>query len=706
MQPTAKVVVLIEATAGFWARAWVVDGALANTFKVSTSLEIAAVRWNLDTLLTQQTSAALVNANAGSWFADGALLWVRPPVGENIFAATVQALAAFYWSSTPRIINDRYYDPRLKSAPGLSQRIEPRFGGVGQTGGGDIILVNNDQFFDALQDLQWDAGQLVLKVAFDSPFLLDTTFQTMATWTADDWRLTPTDFALRVIEPKGKMKSKLPDTFFDRATFPGIDQELIGRPIPIAYGELFGLEPVLIEPGAKRFKVAAHAIRDLARVRVQKDLEELTTSTTAPDDWALYSDTPVYRTFIGGESVKSVTFDGTALTEQNTIEDVTGEAGSWAANESYLYVRPATGQTITSGVYEIILAHGISIWQNANFATKDLANGEFTMDDAWTFGEELSIDIVGKPDKYNAVDIIEDLLLTVGQTNLNAASFTEAASRLTIGLDERGFPVHVLRPAIYLEDIEEIGVIISELLAQIGGFLYSDATGQVTIGVFEPSRGEGLEIIDATDVLDLEELTELEEQPSQINVSYAERFQDTYAQHVIQSKGALQYLRAQTAPVVREAFSLLPRTADATYQAQRMLALEGAPLRTFLLTTAWQGFLWKPGDQLKLEYAPKAIDRVLEILEVSINLANKTTQLLLGDLRSLNDSPGWWIADADVLPVRFSGEAGYGVGSLVWNNNWSDTIKAWARQNVGYWTDANGFANTTDPGSFLGSTWI
>ena len=56
------------------------------------------------------------------------------------------------------------------------------------------------------------------------------------------------------------------------------------------------------------------------------------------------------------------------------------------------------------------------------------------------------------------------------------------------------------------------------------------------------------------------------------------------------------------------------------------------------------------------------------------------------------------------LPARFSGLTGYGTGALDWNDSWSDTIKVWARQNVGYWTDANGFAGTTADSKH--SIWI
>src|SRR5690349_21055043 len=107
-KPTATIVILAEITACLHCRAWIVDGTLTNSYKISTALEITAVKWNLTTDLDAETSAANVDANAGSWYWDRAtgVLWVRPPSGQDIFENTVQAFAAFYFSHPlNRILN-------------------------------------------------------------------------------------------------------------------------------------------------------------------------------------------------------------------------------------------------------------------------------------------------------------------------------------------------------------------------------------------------------------------------------------------------------------------------------------------------------------------------------------------------------------------------------------------------------------------------
>lgn len=54
--------------------------------------------------------------------------------------------------------------------------------------------------------------------------------------------------------------------------------------------------------------------------------------------------------------------------------------------------------------------------------------------------------------------------------------------------------------------------------------------------------------------------------------------------------------------------------------------------------------------------------------------------------------------------ITFPTELGGGYADL-WDKNWTDAQKAYARQNFGYWCDEDGFADPNDPNSYLASTW-
>lgn len=711
-KPTATVIILAEITCGVWCRAWVVDGTYTNTYKVTLGQEVESVMWNGDTDLTERASLALVDANAGSWLWDGATLWVRP-VSGSIFDAVVQAFVQF-WFCHPKIkiLGNQPYDPRLLTAPNLSQRIEAVFGDVGQRGGGNMVLANADGYFNAMQSYQWNAGTVTLRIGVDTPAgeMSSGSYETLATWKIEDWSRNETDFTLKLAEPKGKIGTKLPLDLFNRDDFPAIEKEEVGKPVALAYGILYGRKPIVIDAANKTLKVAAAGwCRQFLRVRIKKSREEPLSTTTAAADWVLHS-SDTYKYHLPGEEVRNVTSDGDSLTKQNSIADVISTNGSWYAESDYVFVNPQGGETISSETYIIASVKTADSFETANFASTDAANGEFTLGDDWIPGTEVSVDFEGKPHSNgelmaNAVDIVEDILATVGETNLNAASFTEARARLKIGTDINGREFHVRKPAVYLEEAREATEIVGDILAVVGGFYYTDNLGQITVGIMEPEPGENLPRI-GLEILDFEERNETRNLITKIVGRFARRDQDNYEQIHEEEREDLQIVSGQAEPNTRENELGFWEEADAEYFAQRALILEGQPLKTYTLTTPWTQFQRHPGDQVWVISERYDLDQVLEVLEVRIDLGAKRTTLTVGNLRGFEDAVGFWVADADVLPARFAPLAGYGAGSLVWNASWHPEIKLWARQNVGYWTDANGFADPADPQSFIPSCWF
>lgn len=712
-RPTARIVILAEITAGIWCRAWILDGTLTSSYKLSVEDEISAVRWNRDTLLTQQSSAANVNANAGSWYWDRAtqLLWVRPLTG-SIFENVVQAVATFYFGhATSAPLNNRFYDPRIVTAPNLSRRIEAMFGGVAQVGGGSLVLENSDGYFDSRMDHQWNAGIVTLKIGVDTHAgdMAFADYETAATWIVEEWTHDEKKFTLRLTESKSKLKAKVPFEFFTRAAFPNIEDNLIGKPIPVVYGTVFGVAAILIDPGLKKFKISNHEVFELSEVRLQKQFEEVKNRTLGAASWYIY-DTDVYRYYLADEDSKSVSYNGTAIVEAEDLADCLATANRWYAEENFTYVHPASGLDMSSGTYVLTTGKTLSAWDNIPFATKDLASGEFTLGDEWSIGQAVSVDLKGK--RYlcelieNSIEIIEDILTIAGATNLNAASFNAAAAKLVLGTTLRNRTRYFRSVGLFLRDPKEVLEIVSDILEQIGAFLYSNELGEFTIGLFDPEPGESLIVIDDQEAKTFSEANETKDIISTINARFARRELDAYSQNLTETSASTRIISDQAEPVVKEIDLAFSTLRDAKDYAQRTLIYQGSPLKTFNITVPWTQWLRNPGEQVRFQSASRGVDQILEIIEQKIDLGSKGVALRLGNLRALSDAPGFWVGSSDVLPARFSTLTGYAAGSLVWNDAWDDEIKTWARQNVGYWTDANGFASSTDPDSFLPSVWV
>lgn len=712
-KPTSTLIILAEITAGVWCRAWVVHATHTNSYTVAMPDEVTSVKWNRATTLTQQSSAANVNSNAGSWYWDRATetLYVRP-VSGSIFANVVQAFVTFYVSNpTPKTLDNRFYDPRLLSAPALSQRIEATFGDVAQIGGGSMSLANVDGFFNTRQHYRWNAGGVVLKLGVDTPAgdMAWANYETAATWVIEDWERSASEFTLRLTEAKSKLKSKVPFEFYTRADYPNIEDANVGKPIPIIYGTVFGVAATLIDPGAKQFKVCGHAIKEFSEVRIRKSFDEAKTRTVAAGTWRRYA-TNVWRYFLEDEEGSAVSYNSTAIPKADDLDDCIATANRWWDEDNFIYVHPASGNSIDTGTYVVQSVKQIEAWDNISFASRNLSNGTFTLGDDWTIGQTISVDLKGKVNgsalMENSIDIIEDILTTVGATNLNAASFTEASSRLVLGTTITGRTRHTRSVGLVLAAPKEVLEIINEICEQVGAYLYSDELGQHTVGLFEPQPGEALALVDDLHLTGFDERNETKDIVSSVNSNFAVRDQEDWSQNTINETVAIQHVNDQAEPVVKEMDLFFATERDAIDYNARTRIHQGAALRLWDLRTPWIHWLRAPGEQVRLYSERFDIDQVAEVIERRVDIGAKSVVLKLGNLRNWADAPGFWVSDAAVLPTRFATLTGYGAGSLVWNAAWDAEIKTWARQNVGYWTDDNGFADPADPDSFIPSAWI
>jgi hypothetical protein len=174
--PNLSVAYLFEATAGERLQFWTLGGGLTNTYYAPTvagaSRTVEDVKEN-GTSLTERASTALVDASAGSWYWDrtNSRVYVHAAGSVSPYSKSLQAMLQFYFTDRiGRTCNGVFYDPRVKSLPVLSMRIEDKFGKVGQIGGGKIEFHNEDGFFDTLSTLDWNAGTVRILMAADSVF--------------------------------------------------------------------------------------------------------------------------------------------------------------------------------------------------------------------------------------------------------------------------------------------------------------------------------------------------------------------------------------------------------------------------------------------------------------------------------------------------------------------------------------------------------
>lgn len=356
------------------------------------------------------------------------------------------------------------------------------------------------------------------------------------------------------------------------------------------------------------------------------------------------------------------------------------------------------------------------VWTTSTFTTTDLDNGEFTCS-AWEDGYEVAVDFKGMKNSDgdlmdNAAQIVEDLLTYAGvpSADLDSTAFNgvegKAYKRLNYGVDNFGIQKTVRGISLYLDELTPLVDVIGQINEIVGSYLFVNASGKYYYGVFEPLQGDPdsplvpLPSYDSTDTLDFIPEVDSETIVSKIFTKYAHRRNDDWWQLATVERTANQYdHNAAKETIVTSELPELSLTADAQYWAQRKLVSDGLPLVTYQVTLPAKGLSTLPGDQIRVENARRSFNQVLEVLEVDIDLSNGMAKLLCGNLRNWGQDVGFWSADAPTL------EDGVTAASP-WSSAWTAAQKTWAKQNIGYWTDANGFADPADPDSFIPSTWF
>jgi hypothetical protein len=226
------------------------------------------------TALTAAANEAAVIATAGTWYWDGAYVYAHLSDGTdpNDPANVVQYTLKFYWSDRNYDLNGHYWEGRIKDLPSLNLRVEPTFQASAQTGGGSIVLINTDNWFNTRKDdryYQWSAGQVVIYMGAEG--LGYDQFVPIATQGLAGLAATgDKNVQLDMVETKDRLNVMYPLTFYGYGSYPNLRKEDVGRCIQTVYGTVYGAEAVCIDTTNRIFKMAGHAVVSIDAVRVNQ----------------------------------------------------------------------------------------------------------------------------------------------------------------------------------------------------------------------------------------------------------------------------------------------------------------------------------------------------------------------------------------------------------------------------------------------------
>lgn len=328
--PNIRKVFLLTVTARQW---------LSNVEVVSANWVRFAVAGKVTGVFTNKGEQSLApaafkeaSANPGSyWYEESeGKVYLTAPDNGYVYGQIFQAELTFnFCSGKAKKFRSVYWEPRLQTVPNLSLRIEPRWSessSPSQLGGGRVTLANADEYFDGkdIDGVNWDAGQALIEMGIDlegvgtAGEMSEADYRVIGTWRIEGTERTDDLFTLNLRELKTKLENLIPHMVFARAEYPAIANDVVGKPIPIAWGRIKGAKPILIDGTLKKFKVAGHPIRSFDGVRVKID-DAWTDSGFASTDLT-NGEFTLGGDWTGGEEV-SVDFSGRKLPDGSLMSN-------------------------------------------------------------------------------------------------------------------------------------------------------------------------------------------------------------------------------------------------------------------------------------------------------------------------------------------------------------------------------------------------
>jgi hypothetical protein len=281
--------------------------------------------------------------------------------------------------------------------------------------------------------------------------------------------------------------------------------------------------------------------------------------------------------------------------------------------------------------------------------------------------------------------------------------FGTYGSRTKWVIGETVMGTEVNRPAIslYLDSAEDMLEVVERVASFAMANVYVDRLGRYTCRAWEPVVSQGAFKLDASDIMDVVQVGDWTTPINKVTALYRKDYKTGNEQVAEQASVELQTRQGMPTEAVLEESVPFNNKVDAARWASQTLAMRGRPLRTIGVECSQRAMLLQPGDVVDVEYGRRDIDGIYEILEVTIQPGSFEVRLTLTNWRGYDDRPGFWVIDSPVFPTSLGGGA-----ASPWDNTWTDAQKKWARENVGYWEDDNGFMDSNDLDSYKASVWV
>lgn len=319
-------------------------------------------------------------------------------------------------------------------------------------------------------------------------------------------------------------------------------------------------------------------------------------------------------------------------------------------------------------------------------------------------GDEVTVDFHG----YASGTIIENpVIITrkigeqIGETYTSTIWNQTAMSAAVIEANE--FPVGVS----VFEFTKAIDV-VSDLMKSCLGNFYNDNDGLYSVSIWSPDIEDDMSEVNEIDILEgsLKAVSKNDDIRKTISIGWMKNWANNSYAYTQNSNDVTERLYGITKSITIP--TLLSTIAGVNIYLERVALLHKNATININFTTKLQLSLKNVGDRIIVSFKRLSTDdnvswldyKIMEIKGIDKNFINNTVKVLCDDLKGIGSEVGNWTSDTPEFPLSMGGGS-----ATPWDASWSLEKKIYAKNFFGYWTDDDGFIDSTDPESWKASIW-
>lgn len=316
-------------------------------------------------------------------------------------------------------------------------------------------------------------------------------------------------------------------------------------------------------------------------------------------------------------------------------------------------------------------------------------SGRFRIED-WEEGQEVFADVNGWAVagvlQNNPAQIVREILRIMG-FSFSGSALDASEAYYRVSDDGFPFPKVDKEVALYISEPDDVGSIFSQINLSAQSYFRFNNLQQIEYRAWYPVRRTLVtETIEDYELIDWRETSSERDIVSRIHAHYQhqEQRQSTNRGAIIAVQGdALERynLGGDRIKVLESGAASIDRARSF---AQKILTIRGEEQRAYVVQLAFRPITFLPGDQVRLKIARWAFDEIVEIISVRSDLMGGVCEITFSDRRNWRDTAGWYA----------------GASATGYDPFYTDAEKKALYEEIGMWTDDQGFLDDQDQDSY------